>query len=345
MVFGIDDAILLGGTLAATGGSLFSAGQQRAQQGQAINQARAQYEGELALRRMMLERQYQLATAGQTDAYGNKLIYDPNSGWVSLPSAKGQELINRSDAINRMHDVETLGRGAMERSANFQRRLGESNTADTLLREISNRYGAPSREGVVGANKIAAATDASEAADNARSGFTAAALRTGTGAVPLEHTLASLDRGAVKGQRSALANVEAQASPLYNQMFSDWMTSKSQPYNLFATRASNTEDIPFAPQNITSTLDTIGLNRAARGTSGVNPYAGISAPSAGNQLLTQIGAQQQMPWGSAFGALTDIARIFSKRGSGIDPGSASTAFNDYATNRNRDPSYYGGGGF
>ena len=154
---------------------------------------------------------------------------------------------------------------------------------------------------MTGANKIAAATSGAESGDVARSGYNAAALRTGTGAVPLEHTLASIDRGTTGGIRSALAGVDADRS-LYNTSQDNFRTGKANLYNALATRASNVENIPFAPSNIPETMDAATLNRSIRAPyATANPNAGAVQTAASKSLLDAIGKYPQDETGRVLG--------------------------------------------
>lgn len=312
----------LAGTAASVASQQIAAGKQDAAAGVAGKNAAAQ----TALQQQMMRQQLKLSTAGQTDARGNQLMYDPSTNtWVTMLSPQGQALLNRSDAVQRQFDVQNLGTGADERGAALTRRLSEGEAASPLLDAMKYGYGAPTKEGVVGADKVAAVTNASEGADQARSGFNSAALRTGTGVVPLESTIASIDRGSTQGIRSALASSEAAGGPLYTKMLSDFTNSKLGPYNTLATRASNVDNIPFSPSDIPATQDNALLNRAVRAPSGTsNPYASAGTNTATSALLAamQTRAGNSFPTG-AFGAVGDTANNIYKSfkgGSGYNNG-------------------------
>lgn len=324
---GVTSALITGGAaLAGTGASILSSSAQGARQDAAIGTANQNSAAQRALQEQMLRQQMKLSTAGQTDARGNQLMYDPSSNtWVSMLSPQGQALLNRSDAVQRQFDVQNLGTGANERSSAMNRRLSEGETAQPLLDAIKYGYGAPTKEGVVGADKVAAVTNATEGADQARSGFNAAALRTGTGVVPLESTIASIDRGATQGVRSALANSEAAGGPLYTKMLSDFQNSKLGPYNTLATRASNVDNIPFSPSDVPATQDNALLNRAVRAPAGAsNPYASAGTNTATNALLGAMAARAgtSFPTG-AFGALGESAKNIYQSFQGQQPSPAA----------------------
>jgi len=333
----ISGGAALAGTAASVGTSMAAGGRQDA----AIGAANQNQQAQQALQAQMMRQQMKLATSGQTDARGNQLMYDPSSNtWVTMLSPQGQALLNRSDAVQRQFDVQNLGTGANERSAAMTRRLSEGETAQPLLDAMRYGYGAPTKEGVVGADKVAAVTNATEGADQARSGFNAAALRTGTGVVPLESTIASIDRGATQGVRTALANSEAGGGALYTKMLSDFTNSKLGPYNTLATRASNVDNIPFTPAD-TATGDNAELNRAVRAPASTsNPYASAGTNSATNALLGAMAARTSgFPTG-AFGAIGESAKNIYKSFQGNKNGTAWDTNQPAATS---DPATWTGG--
>jgi hypothetical protein len=264
-----------------------------------------------------LLRQWQLATAGQQDVYGNKLIFDPTTNsWVTATSPKGQELINRSDAIQRTQDVRNLTQGQTEQNLAYGRRLDQSAAASPLLTQFARGYGAPTREGVVGAQKVAAATGAGEAADIARSGVTMAALR-GSGAIPnMNQTLAGLDRGAATGLRSSLAQ---DYSPVFQEMKSNYQGNLLNPYSSLASSASNTGSIPFSPSNIPTTLGSDMTSRASGAKTNVIPsqYPGYNINQSSNSLVNAMMNYKQPPLGGNAAAIgTGISDLIKSFGGG-----------------------------
>jgi hypothetical protein len=271
----MDPISLIGAGSALGGGilNLFSQGQQQQQQQGALQMAMQNY----LLNKRIADQQYELATAGQEDARGNKTRYVPGQGWVTDTTPETASLIKQSDAIARNRGTDDLTRGQDERSRNYNRRMTEGSAASPLLAQMQYGYGAPTREGVVGANKIAGVTSVAENADNVKSGYASAALRTGTGTNNLGPTLASADRGATAGIRTALARGDAEGGPLYDEMLAKFNGSKLDPYNMLATRASNAEGSSFQPENISGGLDStmlqragVGANVAGRGAAGIN---------------------------------------------------------------------------
>lgn len=263
----------IGGSVGSGILNLISQGQQQGNQQQALRLAMQDYE----LKKRMADQQYELATAGQTDARGNQTRYVPGRGWVVDTTPKTASLINQTDAIAANRGRDELTTGAADRSRNFNRRLTEGSSANPLLDAFRYGYGAPTREGVVGAKKIADVTQVNENADNVKGGFTSAALRTGMGGAPLQRTLASADQGATAGMRTALARGDAEGGPLYEQMRAQFNEGKLNPYNMLGQRASNPEGTGFAPENISGGLDagilqrgSVGANVGGRNAASIN---------------------------------------------------------------------------
>lgn len=310
----MDPITLLGAAGSLGGGiaSLIGASNQQGLQQQQLQLAIQNY----MLQKRQADRQYELATAGRTDARGNSTRYVPGYGWVQDVTSGTRDLIQGSDAIQRQNIIDMLTRGRGERDLALNRRLDEGSVSNTLLNEMKGRYGAPTKEGVVGSNKIAAVTGVNENADNAKSAYGTAALRTGTTTNP--QNFSNIDQGATTGVRKALAQVDAGSDPLFQQHMSSYMTGKMQPYNTMATRASNIENIPFAPETQSGNMDASMANAAAvgatRGTAGASEaiHRGI-AP-----LSNAIGAQTQLPWGTFIGGLTENLKNMLRKDSKSD---------------------------
>lgn len=301
----------VGGSLLSGGMNLFGQRQQQGNQEQALQLAMQDY----MLRKQQAERQYELSTAGQTDARGNQTRYVPGKGWVTDLTPESQSTLNRSDAVQGQGYVESLGRGAEERRGAFNRRLTEGSAASPLLDQMRFGYGAPSREGVAGASKIAGVTGAGEAGDQARGGYAASALRTGSGSVPLQSTIANIDRGATSGIRSALARGDAESGPLYQQMMSQFNEGKLNPYNMLASRASNVENMPFNPEGVSSSLDANSMRRAMG--AGESMAKGNAAfAGAANPMLAAMLNQKMPNYDTFIGGLTENLKPFFKGSSG-----------------------------
>lgn len=270
---------------------MIAAGGQQANQAQQLQMAIQNY----MLQKKQVDQQYELSTASRQDARGNKTRYVPGVGWVQDVTSGTRDLIQGSDAVQRQNIIDMLTRGRGERDLALNRRLDEGSASNTLLNEIKNRYGAPTKESVVGSNKVAAVTGVNENADNAKSGYGVSALRTGTTTNP--QNFSNIDQGATTGVRKSLAQVDAGADPLYQQHMSSYMTGKMQPYNTMATRASNIENVPFSPETASGNMDAGMANAAAVGATRGTAGASEALYRGGVGLNNAIGGQQSLPWG------------------------------------------------
>ncbi len=292
-------------SMVGMGGSVLSGITNLLQQGQANTQQANQLQLALAnynLQKQQADRQYELSTASRTDARGNQTYYVPGVGWKEKVSSTTQNLIGGSDAVQRQQLIDLLTSNRQEKSLALNRRLGEGSAAGALLDQIRFGYGAPTKEGVVGAGKIAGVTGISENADNAKSGYGMSALRTGVTTNPTNFS--NIDRGATTGIRKSLADADANSDPLFQQHMASYMTGKMNPYNTMATRASNVENIPFAPETQSGNLDAgmanAAVTGATKGTSGASEalYRG---------LVPTLGAMNQRPvnYDTFMGGLTE----------------------------------------
>lgn len=295
---------------ALLGGALTLNGQQQ-QAGNSAS-AMAQAQQNYLLQKRIADQQYELSTAGRRDARGNYTHYIPGRGWVTDLTPGTEGLIKASDAGQRNNLVTDLTRGATERTQNFQRRQEEGGIANSMMDALKYRYGAPSREGVSGAMKIAGVTGANEGADNAKSAIASAAMRTGTGTMPTAVNFANVDRGAVTGTRSALAKADMDAPNMYEAQLGNWTKNRSDPYNMMATRASNTDGVPFAPENVSTGVDAASMNAANTGASTV--ARGQGGPASAMNSILAANLQQKVPnYGATIGAGMDTILDFLKK--------------------------------
>ena len=298
MAFGWDDAI--GGGFAVAGGimNLINQGQQNQMAGKQLQLAR---ENQM-LQQIQADRQYELSTAGRTDARGNRMYYTPGVGWRTELTAGSRDAIQGSDAVERMNMIDTLFRGKDERDMAFRRRLEEGSAASPLLKQLMYGYGQPTKEGVVGAKKIADVTGVSENTDNAKSAYATQAMRSGTSVAPTNFS--NMDTGATTGIRKALASADAGASPMVDAAVSSWQNTKLNPYNTLATRASNVENVPFAPSQIGNNLDASMANAAVVGASKNNGSEAIQRGFA--PMYSAMGGQKPLSYDTFTGGIGQI---------------------------------------
>ncbi len=288
--------------LIGAGGSLISGSLSLLSGMNSASAAREAAQENNKLQQILANRQYELATAGRTDTRGNKTTYVPGVGWVETPTDTTKGIVQASDAAQRQQLVDYLTRGRGERDLALNRRLEEGSVAEPLLQQIKYGYGAPTKEAVVGADKIARVTGVNENADNARGAVGTTMLRTGGNINPT--VMSNIDRGATTGVRKALADADAGADPLYQAHLAAYTKGKYDPYNTMATRASNIENVPFQPEQISGNIDASLANAAAtgatRGTAGASEgiYRGMSP-------LINLASQGGPDYGAFAGGLTE----------------------------------------
>lgn len=313
------------GSLGSGIANLFSQGQQQNNQAAQLQLALLNYQ----LQQKQIQQQYELATAGRTDARGNRTSYIPGYGWKTEVTPETSDAIKGSDAVQRQRIIELLTTNEDERGMARDRRLTEGSASAPLLDQIRFGYGAPTKEGVTGANKIAGVTGINENADNAKSAFQIQAMRSGGNVNPT--TFSNIDRGATTGVRKALADVDAGAGPMYDSHMSSWMSGKLQPYNTLATRASNVENIPFAPETQSGNIDASMANAAAVGATRGTAGASEALYKGAVPLATAYGTQRGPNYDTFIGGVTENLKNLL-RGNGKK--------DDYVINNWRSP--YGG---
>jgi hypothetical protein len=279
--------------------SMSAADKNAAAQGAAVGQSAAGLAQQMQLQNEILRMQREFQTATTTDADGNKLIYDPQKGWIPLLSERGLQMQAAQRAAQEQETRKYFGRQQVEEGQAYGRRQEEGGTARELLDQIRNQYGAPTREGTVGAQKIAAVTPAGEAAENLKSGAAASTLRTGGNVGTLGAQFNAVDRNAAAGQRSALAQVDAMPG-FADEVLDKWRAGKLASYTPLATRASNYGNVP-APNAGQEALTAQIAQRAARPFA-VSPYAGATTNAANKDLVSAMAANKNTFPTGAFGA-------------------------------------------
>lgn len=262
------------------------------------------------IQRLLADRFFNMQTAPQTDARGNRTEYIPGVGWVSTPSATTDALIKASDAEERNRlavDAPIRRRGLVE---NEQRRITEGGVADAFLSQLMQQpsYSVDSLRNEM----LSRATQGTnEAYDRTLDRFGTQAIR--SGASNAGDIMASINRQRGKDVRDAGAGVDADARLLFDQLEGNRTSRLGNLYNVFATRASNFEDVPFAPNNLSDTL--ANRNSATRNTTAQIAPTVISASSnPGGFYPTNIQPNNGMA-NFAGGSLSNIGGLFEQYGS------------------------------
>lgn len=264
------------------------------------------------LQRIMAERQMELATAGTTDARGDRTEYIPGVGWVTRPSDTTRGLISTSDAEQRQRltgDAQLRRQGLQ---ANASRRGREGLTADAQL-DMLNDSMTPeiSQQGIIQQLIARATEDTNKAFDRTGNQFATQAVRSGRSNAG--DVMQSLNRQRSDAVRSAGSNANLEGMQLFQQLTQGPQNQRSNLYNQMASRASNFEDVPFAPTNVNEGL----ANRSTQG-------AG-NAMQAMNSIINTSGRTAAMPgsepdyskanaWGGAFANIgSNIQDYFSQQ--------------------------------
>lgn len=231
-------------------------------------------EENLIAQQMLARKQLELATASRTDARGNTVLYIPGQGWITHLSPDSASTVKMSDDLERKQMIRALTTGQADESRNFNRRLQEGAAADEFMGGL--KFGMPDRDVVRGRRTISNVTQAAEGADLAKNAVTGAALRTGASSGPVTQNVGTLNRAGAAGVRTALARSDDEADPLFTTMLQNAQKSKLDPYNMLASRASNSSGMAFKPENVSAGVDA-SLGTAA----GVGAMRGAWAPGLG----------------------------------------------------------------
>lgn len=309
------------GSVGSIGGSLFGANQQREDQQKQLYQAQLNYQ----LQKKIADDQLRMAQAGREDAAGNKVRFDGKNWTVdTTPETKG--IIKASQLNEREQQVKGGFRREAGQSANFENRGQAGNLADAVLRQLQNGSGAPTLEGVRGRNTVAAATKVGANRDMLVDAVSRNLIRSGGSGAASDHALSNIDDGASRNLRVALADSDANAPEQFRQQREGYETGMMNKWNPLNAVRSNLTDAPFAPTQVGAPIDASLNQGAAYGAGTVGRNAGAINQGAG--LIAGMN-QTPMPWGSAFGALTDSVKAFmqSKNRAGANTDPSDPSFN------------------
>ena len=294
----------LAGSALATAGSMYSASQQREQQGNQLQMAQQNY----MLQKAAMEQQQRMAEAGRTDAAGNR-VYFNGRDWVSAPTEATKGIISASQANEREQNVVGGTRRELGQRNNFEARGQAGNEADATLRLMRDRIGAPTLEGTRGRNAIAAATEIGSNRDNLVDAVSRNLIHTGGSTNVGERAIDSIGEASGRNLRTALAKNDASAPELNRVATEGWQTGLANKYNPLNAVRSNLTDMPMAPTQVGAPIDA-SLNQAAT--------YGAATSGKGAAALNQAGAiqaginQTPMPWGSTATALTKSVMEYMK---------------------------------
>ncbi len=221
------------------------------------------------------DNQIEMGQAGNVDGRGNITTYDPvTRQWITNNTPQTRARLNAADNEELLRNTVDAQRGRIIRGNNFTRQLGEGNLADAALANRS--LGSETPDQVRGALISRGVTAAMAGNNDLRSGAGLQLLRSGSGG---EALLGTLGRRGLIDTRAAIAEAEANAGPEYVQRANARRSAANNEYNMFASRASQSQDAPFAVPGIDTAQDASrDRARAANAGSAAN-YNRIAAPT------------------------------------------------------------------
>lgn len=296
-------AAMLAGSALSTGGSLLSASQKQNNESGQLEFAQKNY----LLNKQIAEQQQRMSEAGRTDSAGNR-VYFNGKDWVSAPTEATKGIISASQANEREQHVAGGTRRELGQRNNFESRGQAGNEADATLRLLRDRIGAPSLGGVGGRNAVAAATEVGANRDSLVDAVSRNLIRSGGTNNAGDRAINSIDDGAGRNLRTALAKNDAATPELTRVATEGWQTGMQNRFNPMQAVRSNITDAPFAPTQVGAPIDA-SLNQAATygaATSG----KGATGMNAGAALVNGATPQTVMPWGSAAGGLMDAVKAY-----------------------------------
>ena len=239
---------------------------------------------------------------GRTDSAGNTVSYDPvTNSWKTQVNPAIKALMDATTRIE--HDAAVKGsyRREQGQEENFKRRGKVGNVANTMLDEYTHGVGAPSYEGMQGADTIARVTRAGAGRDSLTSAVARDLVRRGGSSAAGDLALRGIDTAANNNVRVAIADAQNDAPENWRKAYSSWASDLLNRRSPLAAEASNITDAPFASAQTTTSADGIGNNNRA------NPNATYGAGAGGVAYAGNQGA-------AAYKSLVDASRAMSTGG-------------------------------
>lgn len=243
------------------------------------------------LQNQLAQRMLQMQEAGSVDARGNRVEYVPGRGWITTPSDMTRRLTDASDQEELLRLTQDAQRTRTGKQANELRRGTEGGAADATLRELQQNDGYDAntlfhllrirnREG------LARGFD-----DESRMAMRHANR---SGSSNAGSILAALAERRGEAYRKADAQAQLDALTSSEELRGARTGRLANKYNMLASRASNVEDTPFAPNMLAQGLSST----AAMKQNTVPQSYGIAVGAAGNPG-GKINYQAKPQFGSA----------------------------------------------
>lgn len=237
-----------------------------------------------------------MSQAGQKDALGNRIYYDPKTNqWVTdlNPTSRATQVASDQEELNRL--LYDLPRERVERKDASLARTQDAGIADTLRRRIIDQspMTADRLEGELYDRK---ARGIRESIDTLGNQLATQGLRTGNSPT---RSLDELSRTLARELGNAGSDARLEALTTSDDINSKRTNSAIDQYGAMESRARNVSNTPFNPASLSAGLGAIAANRQGA-------LGGVA--SAGRNAIVTAGvpSQQYGKLGTAIGQGLDI---------------------------------------
>lgn len=206
--------------------------------------------------RWLANEQLRMAQAGREDARGNQSYYDPSTNtWKVDATDMTKQLLSASDREEYLRLTQDSARRRDGLEANYLRRMEEGDLADNYLDEL--RLPSPyTRQGIEDAYRTLSEEGINEGYDKTSNNLLRQFMRSGAEPGNVGKLLSQVNADRSKSLGSAKANAYLKSLEAFDTLEGNRTKGILDKYNLFATRASNFEDVPFAPTNVDATAQS-----------------------------------------------------------------------------------------
>lgn len=273
---GIETALLAAGAAGSLAGGV--SGLMNA--GTGASAARAQ--NDIAFRNYYMQQrlarlQEEMATAGSTNARGDRTEYVPGVGWVERPTEQTRGIIAASDNEERRRLTEDATRGRLRREDNYTRQVRDGQDADAIMGGI--RTGQQTPDDLRAAMIEAGVARAVSGGDDMRKRIGLVSLRQGTGG---QEALARIGRNAMGDTRTAIADARLNAPAEYQERRSARVNPRLNQYQALVSRASAPDDVQFQPTNLDEGLGQTLRSRMNMAPQGIGSAMNVDTPRIGS---------------------------------------------------------------
>lgn len=316
------DPVTLGAIISA-GGALGSAGLGAMASGAnadtiaALNARSIQsQERENFLRRVLADRLLNIQLQGGEDAFGNATRFIPGRGFVVELDPRVQQIQNASlrEQLMRTTRDADIRREGLE--ANAVRRREEGAIANTLrdrfVRELQDPH---TNESDLFRLLLASGQGAAQQeSDRILQQVLRQNLRAGGSSSAAANILSQFANDAATRRQDAAVSARLAAITGAEDINNTRLGNRSNLMNLFATRASNFADVPFAPEQLSAGATGFG-NAQRQGALGASQIAGGLGATAGARPVFEPSADfgAALALGSGADALSGLFEVLAQR--------------------------------